>query len=133
MLRPLLCTLALCTLLPVAQAASLKDLQLTQALERIAQQSSAGTPRAINEDILDQGFTVDGHTLVNHLSVRPAHAANMRGNPDMVRAQLGASVCRNPGFRQVLAQGAQLRYQFSEYRTNRPITTEVFDRRDCGL
>lgn len=126
--------LVLALALPVAaQAASLKELELTRALEQIARQSSEGTPRAINEDILDQGYTVEGHTLVNHLSVRPAHAAQMRGNPDTVRAQLAASVCRNPGYRQLLAQGAQLRYQFSEYRSNRPVTTEQFDRADCGL
>ena len=65
--------------------------------------------------------------------MREAHAAQMRGNPDTVRAQLAASVCRNPGYRNLLAQGAQLRYQFSEYRNNRPVTVEVFDKSDCGL
>lgn len=125
--------LALAVLVPNVQAASLKDLELSRMLEKVARESSAGTPRAINEDILDQGYTVEGHTLINHLSVREAHAAQMRGNPDTVRAQLAASVCRNPGYRQLLAQGAQLRYLFSEYRSNRPISNEVFDRSDCGL
>ncbi|WP_322978586.1 quorum-sensing-regulated virulence factor family protein [Pseudomonas sp. C11] len=133
MLRYVLPALALGLALPMAQAASLKEMELTRTLEKVAQESSVGTPRAINEDILDQGYTVDGHTLINHLSVRPDHAAKMRGNPDTVRSQLAASVCRNPGYRQLLSQGAQLRYQFSEYRSNRPITTEVFDRSDCGL
>lgn len=135
MLRLIFPTLALSLMLPLshAQAASLKEQELLQSLERVARESSVGTPRAINEDILDQGYTVDGLTLVNHLSVRPAHATQMRGNPDTVRAQLAASVCRNPGYRQLLAQGAQLRYQFSEYRSNRPITNEVFERSDCGL
>lgn len=133
MLRLILPAIALAMTLPAAQAASLKEMELSKTLEKVAQQSSEGTPRAINEDILDQGYTVEGHTLVNHLSVRPAHAAQMRGNPDTVRAQLAASVCRNQGYRQLLAQGAQLRYQFSEYRSNRPITNEVFDRTDCGL
>lgn len=131
--RFILPALALGLLLPAAQAASLKELELTRTLEKVARESSVGTPRAINEDILDQGYTVDGHTLINHLSVRPAHAAQMRGNPDMVRAQLAASVCRNQGYRQLLAQGARLRYQFSEYRSNRPITNETFERSDCGL
>ena len=126
--------LVLALTLPVAvQAASLKELELTRALEQVARQSSEGTPRAINEDILDQGYTVEGHTLINHLSVRPAHVAQMRGNPDTVRTQLAASVCGNPGFRRLLAQGAQLRYQFSEYRSNRPVTTEAFDKADCAL
>lgn len=133
MLRYALPALALGLALPLAQAASLKEMELTRTLEKVAQESSVGTPRAINEDILDQGYTVDGHTLINHLSVRPAHAAKMRGNPDTVRSQLAESVCRNPGYRQLLSQGAQLRYQFSEYRSNRPITTEVFDRTDCAL
>lgn len=133
MQRYILPTLLCSLLLPAAQAASLKELELTHTLEQVARQSSEGTPRAINEDILDQGYTVEGHTLVNHLSVREAHAAQMRGHPDAVRAQLAASVCNNPGYRNLLSQGAQLRYQFSEYRSNRPITAEVFERSDCGL
>ncbi|NQD93141.1 quorum-sensing-regulated virulence factor family protein [Pseudomonas sp. CrR25] len=114
-------------------AASLKDTELTQMLEKVARESSQGTPRAINEDILDQGYTVDGHELVNHLSVRAGHAAQMRGNPDTVRAQLTASVCRNSGFRQLLARGAVLRYQFSEYKSNRPVTSERFAKADCDV
>ena len=126
--------LLLALTLPVAvQAASLKELELTRALEQVARQSSEGTPRAINEDILDQGYTVEGHTLINHLSVREAHAAQMRGNPDVVRAQLANSVCRNQGYRQLLARGAALRYEFSEYKSNRPVTVERFTKSDCGL
>ena len=94
MLRYILPALALSLMLPAVQAASLKEMELTQTLEQVARQSSEGTPRAINEDILDQGYTVEGHTLINHLSVREAHAAKMRGNPDTVRTQLAASVCR---------------------------------------
>lgn len=37
-----------------AQAASLKEQNLNRELRNIAEQSSVGTPRAINEDILDQ-------------------------------------------------------------------------------
>ncbi|WP_375737635.1 quorum-sensing-regulated virulence factor family protein [Pseudomonas boanensis] len=132
MLRPI--AVALCaTLSFCAQASSLKDFELTKMLEKVAKESSAGTPRAINEDILDQGYSVDGKELVNHLSVRPSHAAQMRANPDSVRAQLGASVCRNTGYRQLLARGAGLRYEFNEYKTNRPIATERFKASDCGL
>ncbi|MCY1550909.1 putative quorum-sensing-regulated virulence factor [compost metagenome] len=76
---------------------------------------------------------MEGNELVNHLSVREAHAAQMRSNPDAVRAQLGASVCRNTGYRQLLARGAGLRYEFSEYKTNRPVSSERFTARDCGL
>lgn len=132
-MRRLVALLALSLAQPAAQAASLKDYELTRMLDQVAKESSVGTPRAINEDILDQGYTVDGNELVNHLSVREAHAANMRGNPDTVRNQLGASVCANTGYRQLLARGAVLRYEFSEYKSNRPVTTERFSKTDCGL
>ncbi|MHA6494353.1 quorum-sensing-regulated virulence factor family protein [Pseudomonas borbori] len=128
-----LAALSLALSLPLAaQADSLKNFELNKALEQVARESSVGTPRAINEDILDQGYTVEGNELINHLSVRPAHAAQMRGNPDTVRAQLASSVCSNPGYRQLLARGAVLRYEFSEYQTNRPVTTERIARSDCG-
>jgi hypothetical protein len=132
MLRLTALTLALS--LPLfAQAASLKDYELSQMLEKVARESSVGTPRAINEDILDQGYSVNGKELVNHLSVRAEHAGQMRGNPGVVRAQLANSVCRNQGYRQLLARGAALRYEFSEYKSNRPVTVERFTKSDCGL
>lgn len=132
MLRLTSLTLALS--LPLfAHAATLKDFELSKMLDKVARESSVGTPRAINEDILDQGYTVDGNELVNHLSVRAEHAGQMRGNPDTVRAQLANSVCRNAGYRQLLTQGAALRYEFSEYKSNRPVTTERFTKSDCGL
>jgi hypothetical protein len=132
MLRLTALTLALS--LPLfAQAASLKDYELSQMLEKVARESSVGTPRAINEDILDQGYSVNGKELVNHLSVRAEHAGQMRGNPDVVRAQLANSVCRNQGYRQLLARGAALRYEFSEYKSNRPVTVGRFTKSDCGL
>lgn len=131
---PRLVTLfAIAAFLPLAQAASLQEHELTRMLEKVAKESSVGTPRAINEDILDQGYTVEGNELINHLSVRPAHAEQMRNNPQSVRSQLAASVCRNPGYSQLLSSGAVLRYQFSEYKTNRPITVERFAKADCGL
>lgn len=129
----LIALFALAAFLPTAQAASLQEHELTRMLEQVARDSSAGTPRAINEDILDQGYTVEGNELVNHLSVRTAHAEQMRANPDTVRSQLGASVCGNGGYRNLLARGAVLRYQFSEYKSNRPVATERFDKADCGL
>lgn len=124
--------LALCLALPTVQAASLNDYELSQMLERVAQQSSVGTPRAINADILDQGYTVQGNELINHLSVQEGHAGQMRGNPDAVRAQLAGSVCRNTGYRQLLARGAVLRYEFTEYKSNRPVVTERFKAADCA-
>lgn len=132
MLRLTCLTLAL-SLPVIAQAATLKDFELSKALEKVARESSVGTPRAINADILDQGYTVDGSELINHLSVRSEHAAKMRGNPDVVRAQLANSVCRNAGYRKLLTRGAVLRYEFSEYKSNRPVTTERFSKADCAL
>lgn len=130
---PRLIAVILALSLPVlAQAASLNNFELSKTLERVAKESSVGTPRAINEDILDQGYSVDGNELINHLSVRPEHAAQMRGNPDSVRAQLANSVCRNAGYRQLLARGAVLRYEFSEYKSNRPVVSERFSNSDCG-
>ncbi|HAW41056.1 MAG TPA: hypothetical protein DCX83_17750, partial [Pseudomonas sp.] len=80
--------LALSLALPVAHAASLQEQQLSQLLDQVARESNVGTPRAINEDILDQGYTVENNQLVNHLSVQPRHAAQMRDNPADVRSQL---------------------------------------------
>lgn len=128
-----LIALTLCLGLPTAQAASLKEFELSQMLDKVAKESSVGTPRAINEDILDQGYTTEGNELINHLSVRAAHAKQMRSNPDAVRSQLKSSVCANHGYRQLLNKGAVLRYQFSEYKTNHPVVTERFTAEDCGL
>lgn len=116
-----------------SHAASLQDYELVTLLGKVAKQSSVGTPRAINADILDQGYTAEGNQLINHLSVRASHAAQMRGNPDAVRQQLRASVCHNPGYRQLLEKGAVLVYDFSEYKSNRPVATERFAASDCGL
>ncbi|MHA6196796.1 quorum-sensing-regulated virulence factor family protein [Pseudomonas wadenswilerensis] len=134
MLRFIAPTLGLLLVLPLAAtAASKQEYELTQMLEKVARESSVGTPRAINEDILDQGYTVHGPQLINHLSVRASHAQKMQANPDKVRDQLGASVCSNTGYRQLLARGAVLTYQFTEYKTNRPVATENFNAQSCGL
>jgi hypothetical protein len=132
-MRRIFALLALCFVLPTSQAASLKDFELSKMLEQVAKDSSVGTPRAINEDILDQGYTVEGNELINYLSVREAHAQLMRANPQSVRTQLTASVCSNTGYRQLLARGAVLRYQFTVYKTNLAVATERFTKSDCGL
>jgi hypothetical protein len=132
-MRRFFALLALSLVLPTAQAASLKDFELTKMLEQVAKESSIGTPRAINEDILDQGYTVEGNELINYLSVREGQAMQMRANPQSMREQLTASVCSNTGYRQLLARGATLRYQFSVYKTNLPVATERFRKADCGL
>lgn len=132
MLRLIVPTLTLLLAAPLSvQAASKQEFELGKMLEKVAKESSVGTPRAINEDILDQGFTVNGKELINHLSVREGQARQMRANPDVMRSQLGASVCRNNGFRQLMTKGAVLKYQFTEYKTNRPIATQTFQASDC--
>ncbi|WP_312483415.1 PA3611 family quorum-sensing-regulated virulence factor [Stutzerimonas nitrititolerans] len=123
--------LTLCLAWPAAQAASLQEQQLSQLLDKVARESSVGTPRAINSDILDVGYSVEGNELVNHLSVQPRHAAQMRDNPKDVRTQLAASVCSNDGLRLLMEQGAVLRFEFSEYESNKPITTERYKASDC--
>jgi hypothetical protein len=132
MLRLIVPTVALLLALPLsAQAASLKDLELSKMLQQVATQSSAGTPRAINEDILDQGYTVEGKELINHLSVQSSHADKMRADPKTVYFQLGSTVCNNPGFRKLMAKGAIMRYEFTEVKTNRPVASERFQESDC--
>ena len=114
-----------------AQAASLKELEFSKMLKNVAAQSSVGTPRAINEDILDQGYTAEGNVLINHLSVQSSHAEQMRNDPKAVYFQLGRTVCTNPGFRKLMAQGAIMRYEFTEVKTNRPVLAEEFKEADC--
>ncbi|MEO4046097.1 PA3611 family quorum-sensing-regulated virulence factor [Pseudomonas sp. CAU 1711] len=125
--------LVLALFLPVAQAASPNEPALPTLLQQVARDSSVGTPRAINADILDQGYTAEGDELINHLSVRAAHAEQMRAHPDSMRQQLAASVCANHGYRRLLALGARLRYEFSEYPGNRPVASLAFAKADCGL
>lgn len=132
MLRFLAPTCTLLLLLPfAAQAASLQNYELNKNLQNVAKESSVGTPRAINEDILDQGYTVEGNVLIDHLSVLESHADQMRANPDDVRNQLAASVCHNNGYRQLMTQGAVMRYQFTEFKSKRPVTTLSYTTADC--
>jgi hypothetical protein len=134
MLRFIVPSLTLLLALPfTAQAASLKDTELNQMLQQVAKQSSVGTPRAINEDILDQGFTVEGKELIDHLSVRAEQAARMRADKNTTRYQLGVSVCQNEGFRKLLARGAVMRYDFTEYKTNKFIGTQRYNAADCDI
>jgi hypothetical protein len=119
--------------LGIAQAASLQDYELTKTLEKVAKESSVGTPRAINEDILDQGYSAKGNELIDHLAVQAGHAAEMRENPQAVYLQLGASVCRNQGYRELMLKGAVMRYDFTEYKTKKPVATHRYSAKDCGL
>lgn len=129
---PVLLLLLLSAIGLPAFAASASEEQLIRDLQRIARNSNQDTPRAISADIVDRGFTVDRRTLINHLSVRPEHAEDMRRNPGAVRRQLTASVCGNAGFRQLLERGAVLRYQFTEAGSDWPVTSESFIAEDCA-
>ncbi|WP_166359946.1 quorum-sensing-regulated virulence factor family protein [Pseudomonas akapageensis] len=132
MLRFIVPSITLLLALPLgAQAASKNDFELSRMLDKVAKESSVGTPRAINEDILDQGYTVEGKQLIDHLSVRESHAQQMRTNPQAVYYQLGASVCRNTAYRQLMDKGAVMVYEFTEHKTNRPIVTHRFKAADC--
>ncbi|PCK93883.1 hypothetical protein PsyrCH409_00765 [Pseudomonas viridiflava] len=134
MLRLIAPTLTLLLVAPLcAQAASKQEFELSKMLEKVAKESSVGTPRAINEDILDQGYTVNGKELINHLSVREGQAQQMHANPDAMRNQLGNSVCHNNGYRQLMTKGAVLKYQFTEYKTNKAIATQTFQASDCTV
>ena len=132
MLRLIVPTLTLLLVTPFcAQAASKQEFELSKMLEQVAKESSVGTPRAINEDILDQGYTVEGTQLINHLSVQKSHADKMRADPKAVYFQLGASVCNNPSFRKLMAKGAVMRYDFTEVKTNKAIGSASYQDSDC--
>lgn len=120
--------------LGMAQAASLQEFGLSKKLQNVARESSVGTPRALNEDILDLGYTVQGNELIDHLAVRPSYAEQMRQNPQDVYLQLGASVCRNKGYVDLMRSGAVMRYDFVENtKAKKPVATHRYTAADCGL
>ena len=132
MLRYIIPTLALLFALPLsAQAASLAEFNLNKDLLKVAKVSNEGKPRAISPDLLDKGFSVDGTVLINHLEASPTLSAQMRSAPEAAVPQLGRSVCSNPNFRKLMAKGATMRYEFTEYKTNRAVVTERFVEADC--
>ncbi|WP_300730087.1 PA3611 family quorum-sensing-regulated virulence factor [Pseudomonas sp.] len=132
MLRTIIPALALVFALPLsAQAASLKDFELNKTLLKVAEKSNDGTPRAINPDLLDKGFTVDGTVLINNLETSPTLAAQMRSNPEETVQKLGKSVCSNDGFRTLMQQGATLRYSFREYKVNTSVLVQDFQASNC--
>lgn len=120
-------------MLPVlGQAASLKNYNIHQTLQTVAKKSNVGTPRKINADLTDNGYTVQDNTLINHIIVSSKQASEMRKYPKTMRHQLTQSVCTNKGYRDLLQNGAILNYQFTE-KNKKPITEELFFASDCGL
>ncbi|MES2870794.1 MAG: PA3611 family quorum-sensing-regulated virulence factor [Pseudomonadota bacterium] len=132
MLRYIIPTVALVLALPLSvQAASLKDFELNKTLQKVAEKSNEGKPSAINPDLLDKGFTVDGTVLINNLETSPTLAAQMRSAPEAAVPQLGRSVCSNEGFRTLMNQGATLRYSFKEYKTQKLVLSQDFRKENC--
>jgi hypothetical protein len=114
-----------------AHAASLRELQLQEMLKEVALVSSEGTPRAVNADITDEGYSVEGSELINYLSVQPNYAERMQAEPLLVRTQLQASVCADQRFRRLLDLGATLTYHFVLTNTNQPVLTQRFISSHC--
>ena len=132
MLRLTVPSIALLLALPFsAQAASLKDFELNKMLKDVAQKSNETLPRELNDNILEVAYTVEDNQLIDHLSVQPDYAEGMRANPKAVYLQLGASVCRNANYRKLMAQGAVMRYEFTENKSNRPVASAHFVESDC--
>ena len=132
MLRLAAPTVALALVLPLgAQAASLVELQMNKKLQSVAAESNKDLPREIDEQTLEVAYTVEGMHLIDHLSVLPERAEQMRANPKAVYFQLGQSVCLNKGYRELMAKGAVMRYEITENKTNRPVASVKFAEADC--
>lgn len=132
MLRLAAPTVALALVLPLgAQAASLVELQMNKKLQSVAAESNKDLPREIDEQTLEVAYTVEGMHLIDHLSVLPERAEQMRANPKAVYFQLGQSVCLNKGYRELMAKGAVMRYEITENKTNRPVASVRFVEADC--
>ncbi|KAA0946623.1 MULTISPECIES: PA3611 family quorum-sensing-regulated virulence factor [unclassified Pseudomonas] len=125
-------SIALALVLPVgAQAASLLEAQLNKKLQSVAAESNKDLPREIDEKTLEVAYTVEGLQLIDHLSVMPDRAEQMRANPKAVYFQLGQSVCLNKGYRELMAKGAVMRYEITENKSNRPVASVKFQEADC--
>lgn len=129
-MRYLIIATALMIALP-AHAISLRETRLEQTLKDVAVQSSKDTPRQINANIIDQGFTVHGKELINHLTVDSDYAAHMQSDPLVVRSQLQTSVCADQRFRRLLDMGATLTYHFVLADSDQPVLTQSFVADHC--
>lgn len=130
MLRTLAAVTALILATP-GQAASLRDLRLQETLQQVAEHSSENTPRAINADLTDEGFSASGSELINLLSARPDYAARLQADPLLVRSQLQASVCSDLKLRRLLDMGATLTYHFVVSDSRQPVLTQSFIAEHC--
>ncbi|MEH6490675.1 PA3611 family quorum-sensing-regulated virulence factor [Halopseudomonas sp.] len=114
-----------------SQAASLRDIRLEETLKQVAEESSEGTPRTINDNITDMGFEAHGDELINRLSVEAAYAERMQEDPLLIRTQLQASVCTDLRFRRLLDMGATLTYHFMIKDSDQPVLTQSFIAEHC--
>jgi len=114
-----------------SQAASLRDIRLEETLKQVAEESSEGTPRTINDNITDMGFEAQGDELINRLSVEAAYAERMQEDPLLIRTQLQASVCTDLRFRRLLDMGATLTYHFMIKDSDQPVLTQSFIAEHC--
>lgn len=132
MLRLVAPSVALALALPMgAHAASLLEAQMNRKLQSVATESNKDLPREIDDKTLEVAYTVEGMQLIDHLSVQPDRAEQMRANQKAVYFQLGQSVCLNPGYRELMAKGAVMRYDITENKTNRPVVSVKFVEADC--
>lgn len=120
----------LCIALP-SQATSLRETRLQDTLRQVALQSSEGTPRTLNDDIVDEGYTSEGSELINYLSVNESYAQQLQRDPLIVRTQLQASVCADQRFRRLMDMGATLTYHFAITGSSRPVLTHSFVADHC--
>lgn len=114
-----------------AQAQSLRDMRLQETLQEVARKSSVGTPRPLNDDIVDEGFSAKDDQLINYLSVNADYAEQLQSEPLVVRSQLQSSVCTNQQFRILMDMGATLTYHFVLTDTTRPVLTHSFVSEHC--
>jgi len=77
---------------------------MNKKLQSVAAESNKDLPREIDEKTLEVAYTVEGMQLIDHLSVQPDRAEQMRANPKAVYFQLGQSVCLNHGYRELMAK-----------------------------
>lgn len=114
-----------------AMAASLRDMQLEQTLQAVAEQNNEDRPRRMNEHIVDEGFTSTGTELINFLSVEPDYAKQLQADPLVVRTQLQSTVCRDQRMRRLMDSGATLTFHFVLSGSTQPVITQRFIAEHC--
>ena len=112
-------------------AASLRETQLQQTLQEVAEQNNRDRPRQMNEHIVDEGLTASGSELINFLSVGPDYASQMQADPLVVRTQLQSSVCADQRLRRLMDMGATLSYHFVLTGSTQPVLTQSFVAEHC--